>query len=244
MAPPSPRSRTPRRWFPALTAALVATGVVLAPTTVAQPSAAGSAAGTATYASPSPQFEAQFVSRINSLRASKGLRQLQVSSELTGVARNWTEQMVRDGHISHNPNLGSQVSGNWTKLGENVGVGYDVDGLMQAFINSSAHYKNLVDPDWNWVGVGVVVTPDGRMWTTHNFMARGSNPPPPPPPPPTTPPPTSPPTTKAPSSGGPGTTAPATTTTTAPPPPPKPTPHPTAARVTAVLDPLRSLERG
>ena len=110
--------------------------------------------------------------RINSLRASKGLGQLEVSGELVGVARNWTEKMVSNGDISHNPNLGSQVKGNWTKLGENVGVGYDVDGLMQAFINSSAHYKNLVDPAWNYVGVGVVMTPDGRMWTTHNFMAR------------------------------------------------------------------------
>ena len=70
-----------------------------------------------------PGTEAQFVSRINSLRASKGLRQLQVSGELTGVARNWTDRMVANGQISHNPNLGSQVSGNWTKLGENVGVG-------------------------------------------------------------------------------------------------------------------------
>ena len=33
-------------------------------------------------------------SRINSLRASKGLRQLQVDGELTGVARRWTDRMV------------------------------------------------------------------------------------------------------------------------------------------------------
>jgi uncharacterized protein YkwD len=188
--------------------------------------------------SPSPEFESQFVSRINSLRASKGLSQLQVSGELTGVARNWTEQMVQAGQISHNPNLGSQVSGDWTKLGENVGVGYDVDGLMQAFINSSAHYKNLVDPDWNYVGVGVTMAPDGRMYTTHNFMALGSAPPPPPPP-------LAPPratTTRPPSSGGTPTTAAPATTTTAPPPPPQP--HPTSVRVAALLDPLRSLERG
>ena len=79
--------------------------------------------------------------------------------------------MVANGQISHNPNLGSQVSGGWTKLGENVGVGYDVDGLMQAFINSPAHYRNLVDPAWTHVGVGVTFGGDGRMYTTHNFMA-------------------------------------------------------------------------
>jgi uncharacterized protein YkwD len=186
---------------------------------------------------PAPEFEGQFVSRINSLRASKGLSQLQVSGQLQGVARNWTEQMVRNGQISHNPNLGSQVSGNWTKLGENVGVGYDVDGLMQAFINSPAHYKNLVDPDWNYVGVGVTIAGDGRMYTTHNFMAMPSSAPKPPP--------SSTPTTAKPRPSGSTTPPPPpspTTTTTAPPPPPQP--HPNEARVTAVLDPLRSLERG
>jgi uncharacterized protein YkwD len=222
-------------------AALLMVGV-LAPSSGAAriaPSATAARPVALVASSPSPEFEAQFVSRINSLRASKGLSQLQVSGELTGVARNWTEQMVQAGQISHNPNLGSQVSGDWTKLGENVGVGYDVDGLMQAFINSAAHYKNLVDPDWSYVGVGVVMAADGRMYTTHNFMAVGSAPPPPPPPaePRTT-------TTRPPSSGRTTTTAvPDTTTTTAPPPPPPPQPHPTAVRVAAVLDPLRSLER-
>ena len=144
--------------------------------------------------------------------------------------------MVANGGISHNPSLGSQVSGNWTKLGENVGVGYDVDGLMRAFIDSPAHYRNLVDPDWNYVGVGVSYGSDGRMYTTHNFMAKpsgGGAPPPPPPPPSSSPTPsTSPPTTAAP--------PPSTTTTTAPP----PEPEPTEERVTAVLVPLRSLEEG
>lgn len=179
-----------------------------------------------------PGAESQFVSKINNLRASKGLSQLQVSGELTGVARRWTDRMVSDGQISHNPNLGSQVSGNWTKLGENVGVGYDVDGLMQAFINSSAHYANLVDPAWTHVGVGVTITGAGEIYTTHNFMALGGGAPPPPPPPP-------PPATTAPP-----VTSPAPTTTAPPPPPkpPAPKPHPTMERVTAVLEPLRSLE--
>jgi hypothetical protein len=218
-----------------LTAALLVGFGVLASPSMAQRATPQTAAASSAATSPSPEFESQFVGRINSLRASKGLSQLQVSGELTGVARNWTEQMVSNGQISHNPNLGSQVSGNWTKLGENVGVGYDVDGLMQAFINSPAHYKNLVDPDWNYVGVGVTMTPDGRMWTTHNFMARGSTAPAPKP---TTSRPAAPTTTRPHVAPPP----PPTTTTTAPPPPPQP--HPNAARVTAVLTPLRSLEDG
>jgi hypothetical protein len=205
--------------------------VVLAPATQAQPAAPVTAVGVAAPAS-DPGIESQFVGRINSLRASKGLSQLQVSGELVGVARAWTDRMVSAGQISHNPNLGSQVSGAWTKLGENVGVGYDVDGLMQAFINSPSHYANLVDPVWTHVGVGVSHASDGRIYTTHNFMALpgGGSPPPSNPNP-------------QPSNPGPSSPPPTTTTTTAPPPPPPPPePHPTLGRVTAVLEPLRSLE--
>ena len=133
------------------------------------------------------------------------------------------------------------MSGNWTKLGENVGVGYDVDGLMQAFINSPSHYRNLVDPDWNYVGVGVSYGSDGRMYTTHNFMAaqwrqrhRRRRLPPPrlrrprrrPPSRPRRPPPR---LRRRPPPR---------------PPLPPPEPEPTEERVTAVLDPLRSLEQG
>lgn len=211
---------------------MVVTG--LAPSaSLAQPAVAHAALVPARAEAPSADagLESQFVSRINSLRASKGLGQLQVSGELVGVARGWTEHMVAAGQISHNPALGSSVSGAWTKLGENVGVGYEVESLMQAFINSPAHYRNLVDPAWTHVGVGVTVATDGRIYTTHNFMALGAAAPPP-----TTPPAPAVPVART------ETPPPPTTTTTAPPAPPPPEPHPTWERVTAVLAPLRSLE--
>ena len=115
--------------------------------------------------------EAQFVANINGIRASKGLGPLAVYGELRSVARGWTDQMVANGGISHNSNLAGSVSANWSKLGENVGVGGDVNSLMNAFVNSPAHYKNIVDPAYNYIGVGVSYGDDGRMYTTHDFMA-------------------------------------------------------------------------
>jgi len=115
--------------------------------------------------------EQQFVARVNALRDSKGLAPLQVDDELVGVARHWTDRMVDDGQISHNPNLATDVQEDWTKLGENVGVGGDVDSIMQAFKNSPSHYRNLVDPAFNYIGVGVTYDSAGRLYTTHDFMA-------------------------------------------------------------------------
>ena len=78
--------------------------------------------------------------------------------------------MAANGGISHNRNMANQVSANWWVIGENVGVGYDVGGLMDGFVASSSHYANIVDSGYTHVGVGVVWGGDGRLYTAHNFM--------------------------------------------------------------------------
>jgi hypothetical protein len=204
---------------------LVLTGLSAAPTDAAEP-------GT----------EAQFVAAVNNVRAGRGLPPLAVHNELVGVARNWTDQMVAAGAISHNPNLANMVSANWAVLGENVGVGYDVDGLMQAFINSAAHYRNLVEPRYDTIGVGVTWSPDGRMFTTHLFMDLADSPAPPPAPGPAPAPSPAPAPPAPPPAPEP---APAPPAEPAPPPPPI-TPPAAAApqRVAAVLAAVASLNAG
>lgn len=124
----------------------------------------------ASAAQASSSDEAGFVARINSLRQSKGLAPLAVDGNLTSIGRNWSQKMLQAGAISHNPSFPSQVTSNWAKLGENVGHGGTVDSLFKAFVNSPGHYRNLVDPAFTHVGVGVVVGPDGSLWTAHQFM--------------------------------------------------------------------------
>jgi hypothetical protein len=114
--------------------------------------------------------EAQFVTLINVLRASKGLGTLSVDSNLTSVARGWSQQMASVGTISHNANFPNQVTSDWQMLGENVGQGYSVQSLFDAFVASPHHYENLVEPAYTRIGVGVVVTPSGQMFTSHQFM--------------------------------------------------------------------------
>jgi hypothetical protein len=196
---------------------------------VANPAPAGAADSNA---------EAQFVAQINSIRTSHGLAPLEVYGELHSVARSWTDQMVANGGISHNPNLAGDVSANWTKLGENVGEGSSVSSLMQAFVASPAHYKNIMDPAYNYIGVGVSYDASGRMFTTHDFMAMGSPPPPPadsgsaPAPAP-----------KKKASAPPADSAPAPAAAPAPTePPPPPTAPATSGRVHTVLTALRAVE--
>ena len=122
-------------------------------------------------AAPDPSAaEADFVSRINALRRSKGLGELAVDGELVAFARRWAAKMAADDRISHNPNLRRDAPGDWEKLGENVGVGMTVERLHNAFVASPSHYRNLVDRDFTRIGVGVVVGRDGALFTAHEFM--------------------------------------------------------------------------
>jgi len=191
-------------------------------------------AGTAGASTDPVADEAAFVVRINELRASKGLGQLTVHPELVQVARSWAGEMAEADRISHNPGLADAVKADWLRLGENVGVGMTVDRLHTAFVASPLHYKNLVDPSFTYVGVGVVLGRDGVIFTTHQFMKLRAGA-------------AAPSTSAAPST----TSAPPSTTTTARAavvPAPTPTPAPASAgpvataRFVLVLQQLRALD--
>ena len=123
------------------------------------------------YADPGSE-EAQFVALTNQLRVNHGLQPLASSGTLVSVARRWSSNMAAAGAISHNMNLPNEVSLAWEKLGENVGTGSTVDSIQNAFINSPHHYENLVDPVYNYVGIGVVDS-GGRIYVTVDFMQLG-----------------------------------------------------------------------
>jgi uncharacterized protein YkwD len=124
--------------------------------------------------------EDRMTSLINAERRSAGLRPLSTNVQLTGVARGWTPTMVRAGKLSHNPNLASQVTGSWTRLGENVGVARPgtnesadamVDRLHRAFMASPGHRANVLG-DYEQVGLGAIWD-RGALWITVNFMKGG-----------------------------------------------------------------------
>jgi hypothetical protein len=112
--------------------------------------------------------EDYFVNQINQIRASRGLGTLAVDGQLTAVARSWSQNMAGDATLAHNPNLAGQVSG-WRTLGENVGTGPDDASIEVAFENSPHHFANMVDPSYNYIGVGVVQDPSGIYWVTEDF---------------------------------------------------------------------------
>ena len=166
--------------------------------------------------------ESEFVSLINSTRASNGLGSLQVDGGLQSHARNHTQDMIAAGDIYHSSSgeLSAAAGSGWSQVGENVGRGQSPSSLHQAFMDSSGHAANILG-DYNYVGVGTDTSSDGRLYVTVVFMKMGETAPPTteaPAPPPDSPDTTAPPSDEGgePATPAPTTTTPSTTTTSAP----------------------------
>lgn len=111
-----------------------------------------------------------YLSKINALRASVGAAPLQLDGNLSSLAQGWAQHLADQGALSHAGDLSTGVSGSWAKLGENVGLGPDTNTIFNAFVNSSGHYANLVDPAFTHIGIGIVwVGP--MQYTAHRFLA-------------------------------------------------------------------------
>lgn len=154
----------------------------------------------------------EFIALANQARAAQGLPALAVDSHLSSVAADHSVRMAQAGDLHHNPNLADDVP-DWQRLTENVGRGNGgVQALHDAFMASSGHRANILDPQVSQIGVGVAEA-DGNLWVTEVFRLPSAQQPPPPPPEPTPEPPAPAPPAPEP-------------TPEPPPPPPAPAPEP------------------
>jgi hypothetical protein len=119
-----------------------------------------------------PSDETHVRNLVNATRSSKGLGQLASNAVLVGMARRQADRMAAKGNIFHNLKLSDEITVaglNWLKAGENVGMGPNADIVEDAFLASPHHYENIVDPQYDTVGIGVVDGADGRRYVVQVF---------------------------------------------------------------------------
>ena len=113
-------------------------------------------------------YEADFRSRINSLRSSNGLSGLSSNGSLDARARDWAKSMADSNKLQHS-NIGSLVPP-WAAAGENVGKGGSVGSIFNSLAGSGGHKANMMG-NFTSFGVGVWVDSNGTLWTVHVFTA-------------------------------------------------------------------------
>jgi uncharacterized protein YkwD len=107
---------------------------------------------------------------INGSRAQNHRAPVAFNMDLWFKAQSWSDHMAGYQTLSHS-NLADGMGGvPWRKLGENIAIGYDLGAIQNAFMNSTGHRNNILDPAFNYSAVGVSGDPYGRYWVVQEFM--------------------------------------------------------------------------
>ncbi|MBB6445789.1 CAP domain-containing protein [Bacillus benzoevorans] len=113
----------------------------------------------------------QVIDLTNQQRKQNGLPALQADTKLNSVAQKKSEDMQQKGYFSHtSPTYGSpfdmmrDFGVTYRSAGENIAQGQRTpQEVVQAWMNSEGHRKNILSRDFTHIGVGY--DPAGHHWT-------------------------------------------------------------------------------
>jgi uncharacterized protein YkwD len=135
------------------------------------------------------EMAGQVLTLINAQRTANGLDLLERAGELEKAAQAHSQDMAEGNFMGHTGTDGSSPAQRmqaadyrWYTWGENVAAGYTTaQAAVDAWMSSSGHRANILNPNFKEVGIAVVYragTRFGFYWT-QDFGARsGSTPPP------------------------------------------------------------------
>ncbi|WP_093857454.1 CAP domain-containing protein [Tenuibacillus multivorans] len=124
-------------------------------------------------------FEQQVVDLVNQERQKRGLQPLEASVELSDVAREKSRDMANKNYFSHtSPTYGSpfdmmqQFGINYRTAGENIAMGQrSPEQVMNGWMNSDGHRKNILNGNFTHIGVGYVEA-NGQTYWTQMFIGK------------------------------------------------------------------------
>ncbi len=123
-------------------------------------------------------IEAQVVKLVNQQRAAAGLQPLKQNWQLSRVARYKSQDMINKNYFSHqSPTYGSPFNMmesfglRFSAAGENIAMGQRTAAeVMNAWMNSSGHRANILNPSYTEIGVGLAKSSSGVCYWTQQFM--------------------------------------------------------------------------
>ena len=120
--------------------------------------------------------EVEAAGLVNRLREGLGLDPLNHHSSIRAVAHRWSQTMAAEDDFKHNPDYARQYPVGWTLVGENVSrlsrfnsLSSAVQKTFDGLVDSLGHYRNMVNPQFTHLGVGIAVDENGGFWLTQNF---------------------------------------------------------------------------
>jgi uncharacterized protein YkwD len=126
--------------------------------------------------------KAKLLTLMNQARSRQGAPPLRGDSYLDAAAYDHAVLMAKKRELSHQfpgePSLSERLLAGGKirldKMGENVALDVTVEGANEHFLHSPPHRKNLLDPDFNVVGLAIVVSGD-QIYVVQDFGRMVSN---------------------------------------------------------------------
>lgn len=118
--------------------------------------------------SPNTSMEDQLIGLVNKERSFQGLQTLQKVNLLTEVGRGHSADMFRKGYFAHTSPEGKNVSDRaldkgyiYLVIGENLAYAPSVELAHKGLMNSPGHRANILSPEFNKIGIGIM---DGGVY--------------------------------------------------------------------------------
>ena len=149
---------------------LIVVGLLAVEQRLTPPRLASSDPGRLGWSSPqeSEALALDVFERVNAERVARGAPPLVWDQELAAIAGAWSETMIRTGDFKHSPETFRQNRAYGT--GENIASGQTTTGeLHVGWMKSDGHRLNVLDADYDAIGIGIVCRQDGAMWATQVF---------------------------------------------------------------------------
>jgi uncharacterized protein YkwD len=163
-------TRTPLRLALAAAALTALTGVA-----ACNPMTAPTLPGTTSSAKPteSSTYEGRLLILVNAERSKAHLQPLVLVSCADGYANTWSATMARTGAFAHQSLSPIVTACKARAAGENIGTGkVTADAMMTAWMNSSGHRANILNPAYNAIGIGAAKTSTGTWYGVEDFVTR------------------------------------------------------------------------
>jgi uncharacterized protein YkwD/uncharacterized membrane protein required for colicin V production len=123
-----------------------------------------------------PVMEQAMLRLVNSERAKVGVKPLSMDATIVTVARAHSRDMFLRKYFSHiapdgTDPLQRMEAGNVTfeMVGENIAYAPDLDSAHTGLMNSPGHKRNILDPQYSRIGIGIITTESYGSMFTQNF---------------------------------------------------------------------------
>ena len=112
----------------------------------------------------------------NRIRNDRDAKPLQMDRRLEEAAKAHVEWMARNEKLSHTgedeSTVYKRVGSGYQSLAENIAYGYRGEReVMQAWMDSYGHRKNIINQDLKYIGFGVATSKDGTVYWCAVFGA-------------------------------------------------------------------------